>query len=109
MARRAIDEHILGVMFGGYVPEYGTCEAYFGLNAFLAPGLNRDIVRGVLHDLINRRLCHFRRGYSDPDFGLVPPGYGLTADGITAYLQLSGRERPQSMSEWWREQSIAAS
>jgi hypothetical protein len=103
-ARRAIDMHIFEVMFQGYVPDYGTCETYLGFDAFVAPGLTRDIVRGVLHDLTNQGLCRFRRGQTDEDGSLVPPGYGLTQAGISAYLEMSGRTRPQGIADWWRAQ-----
>jgi hypothetical protein len=106
-ARRQIDEHILGVMFSGYIPEYGVCETFHNFSAFETPGLTRDIVRGALRDLTDKGLCRYRSGLWSEDGEVAGAGYGLTGNGVDAYLALSGRERPQGMGEWWRERENA--
>ncbi|MBD3804889.1 hypothetical protein [Brevundimonas sp.] len=103
-ARRAIDEHILGVMFAGYIPDYGICETYFGFRCFVTPELPREVVRGVLRDLTDQGLCRYRAGLFKDCGETAGAGYGLTSKGIEAYLALSGKERPKSIADWWAEQ-----
>ena len=103
-ARRQIDEHVLGVMFRGYIPDFGVCETFFSFRAFEAPGLTREIVRGVLRDLTDKGLCRYRAGLWTEDGEVAGAGYGITSKGIEAYLSLSGLDRPKGMAEWWEEQ-----
>ena len=103
-ARRAIDEHVLGVMFAGYIPDFGVCETFFGLSAFATPGITREIARGVLRDLTDKGLCHYRSGLFTEDGEVAGAGYGLTSEGIATYLSMSGRERPKGIGDVWKEQ-----
>ena len=103
-ARAAIDLHVLSVAFRSYVPDFGICETFFSLCAFETPDLPREMVRGVLRDLTDRGLCHYKSGLFTDDGRPAGSGYGLTRKGLVFYLKHSGEKPPVGMGEWWRQQ-----